>query len=465
MNSFTKTLLQSDALTQAACLARGETSSEALTRATLVSSVGINSAINCFVHIDPNAALKAARAADERRRLGRQLSVFDGLTFAVKDNIDVAGMPTGNGLGYCGDAPIASEDAPAVAALKRAGMVPLGKLNMHEIALGATNDNPHCGRCHNPLQPGFTPGGSSGGSAAAVAAGLCAVALGTDTMGSVRIPASYCGVYGLKPGGGRVSTAGVTRLCRQLDSVGPLARSGRDLEALWPLLAGEPVAAAEATPVHHESGLETGLELEALRWALVQDCEALGVDAEIARAYAALLDSLPGAARLPRDFAALDFSAARRAGLLLCEAEANVQFAAELQQRPALFSEGLHKLLRWGAERSAPDLVRAQDAVEATGEWLRHQLQDVDYLLTPTAPQAAFSFETPAPANQANLTSCVNMAGLPAASIPLGVNTAGMPFGLQVVGHAGDERRLLAVCTALQARLVGKTPQLLAEGG
>ena len=461
MNSFTKTLLQSDALTQAACLARGEISSEALTRAALVASVRVNSAINCFVHLDPNSALEAARAADQRRRLGRPLSLFDGLTFAAKDNIDLAGMPTGNGLGYRGDAPIAREDAPAVAALKRAGMVPLGKLNMHEIALGATNDNPHCGRCHNPLRPGFTPGGSSGGSAAAVAAGLCAIALGTDTMGSVRIPASYCGVYGLKPGLGTVSTAGVTRLCRRLDSVGPLARSGRDLQALWPILGGESAASAEGTPVIEEPELD----LAKLRWALMRDSTRLGVDAEIAHAYARLLDGLPGAARLLRDFSAVDFSAARRAGLLLCEAEANVQFAEQLQQRPELFSEGLRKLLRWGAERSAPDLVRAQDMVEATGDWLRRQLQGADFLLTPTAPQAAFSFDAQAPASQANLTSCVNMAGLAAASIPLGVNAAGLPFGLQVIGRAGAEAQLLAVCTALQVRCVSNNTRLLAEGG
>lgn len=458
MNSFTKTLLQSDALTQAACLARGETSSEALTRAALISCVRGSSDINCFVHLDPDTALKAARAADNRRRLGRQLSLFDGLTFAVKDNIDVAGMPTGNGLGYRGDAPIAREDAPVVAALKRAGMVPLGKLNMHEIALGATNDNPHSGRCHNPLQRGFTPGGSSGGSAAAVAAGLCAIALGTDTMGSVRIPASYCGVYGLKPGRHSLSTAGVTRLCRRLDSVGPLARSGRDLQALWPVLCEELSERVISTELPE-------IDLAEVRWAKVQDSAALGVDAEIARAYTNLVQTLPGAEQLSRDFTELDFSAARRAGLLLCEAEANVQFAPELQQRPALFSDELHKLLHWGADRSAPDLVRAQDVVEATGEWLRCQLQGADFLLTPTAPQSAFSFDTPAPANQANLTSCVNMAGLAATSLPLGVNTAGMPFGLQVIGRAGDETRLLAVSTALQAQLAGKAPQLLAEGG
>ena len=460
MNSFTKTLLQSDALTQAACLARGETSSEALTRAALVASVRINSGINCFVYLDPNTALEAARAADQRRRLGRPLSLFDGLTFAVKDNIDLAGMPTGNGLGYRGDAPIAREDAPAVAALKRAGMVPLGKLNMHEIALGATNDNPHCGRCHNPLRPGFTPGGSSGGSAAAVAAGLCAIALGTDTMGSVRIPASYCGVYGLKPGRGSVSTAGVTRLCRRLDSVGPLARSGRDLQALWSLLGGEPATSVGGAPVNEEPELD----LARIRWALVQDSISLGVDAEIAQGYASFLDGLPGSARLLRDLTALDFSVARRAGLLLCEAEANVQFAEQLQRRPELFSEGMRKLLRWGADRSAPDLVRAQDTVEDTGDWLRRQLQGADFLLTPTAPQAAFSFDVPAPVNQANLTSWVNMAGLAAASIPLGVNAAGLPFGLQVIGRAGAEAQLLAVCTALQARCNNNT-QLLAEGG
>ncbi|WOX05922.1 amidase [Microbulbifer pacificus] len=439
-------LLSKDATELAACLQRGEFSIQALTARTLAAITRSKDSINAYVYLDREGAMNAARAADVRRRMGQTLSPFDGLTVAVKDNIDVAGMPTANGLGYRGVAPIAREDAAVVARLRAAGLIVLGKLNMHEIALGATNDNPHWGRCENPLRAGFTPGGSSGGSAAAVAAGLCAFALGTDTMGSVRIPASYCGVSGLKPGRDSVSTNGVTRLCRQLDTVGPLARSSRDLRALWPFLqdAGGEDAFGRA-------------DLASTHWALVGDFEQLGVAADISAAFRRFADALPGAVQRRRKFAETDFSAFRRAGLLMCEAEANVTFADELSQMPALFSDELQRLLQWGAARSAPDLVRAQDVVETAGNWLRGQLQDVDFLLTPTTLQTAFPFSQVAPVNQANLTACVNMAGLAAASIPLGVSGDGLPFGVQIIARAGAETALLDTCVALEQWLHSKS--------
>ncbi|MFV8784207.1 amidase [Microbulbifer sp. SA54] len=436
--------LAKDATALAARLERGELSSQALTARTLAAITRSQDSINAFVHVDREGAMRAALEADVRMRQGQRLSAFDGLTCAVKDNIDVAGMPTANGLGYRDSAPVAVEDAPVVARLRAAGVIVLGKLNMHEIALGATNDNPHWGRCENPLRAGFTPGGSSGGSGAAVAAGLCAFALGTDTMGSVRIPASYCGVAGLKPGRDQISMAGVTRLCRQLDTVGPLARSARDLRALWPLLSE--VTATELQPPQE-------VDLTSVRWAVMRDCAEAGVEGEIAEAFQSLSESLPGTEPLSRSFAAIDFSAIRRAGLLLCEAEANVTFAAELQQQPHLFSEQLQGLLQWGAQRSAPDLVRATDVVEAAGSWLRRQLQGADFLLTPTAPQTAFAFADRAPVNQANLTSVANMAGFAAASIPLGISAGGLPFGVQVIGRPGAESALLNVLVALQAWL------------
>ena len=442
-------ILARDAIALAACLERGDFNSEALTARTLAAITHSQDTINAFVHVDREGAMRAAREADVRRRAGRPLSAFDGLTVAVKDNIDVAGMPTANGLGYGDNAPKAAEDAAAVARLRAAGLIVVGKLNMHEIALGATNDNPHWGRCENPLRPGYTPGGSSGGSGAAVAAGLCAFALGTDTMGSVRIPASYCGVAGLKPGRDRVLTSGVTRLCQQLDTIGPLARSARDLVELWPLLS-------DVSP--GEVPRSRKADLNGVRWGLIGDCAQVGVEEGICHGFQYLMESLPGALRLPLNFSAIDFSAIRRAGLLLCEAEANVTFATELQRQPQLFSEPLLGLLRWGAQRSAPELVQAADTVQAAGDWLRQQLRGVDFLLSPTTPQTAFPFAQPAPVNQANLTSVVNMAGLPAVSIPLGISAEGLPFGVQIISGAGSEPALLDISVALQAWLAEHAP-------
>lgn len=434
-------MLAKDATALAASLQRGELSSQALTARTLAAIGRSQQSINAFVHIDREGAMNAAREADVRRRMGKPLSVFDGLTCAIKDNIDVAGMPTANGLGYRGAAPVARQDAPAVARLRAAGIIVLGKLNMHEIALGATNENPHWGRCENPLRAGYTPGGSSGGSGAAVAAGLCAFALGTDTMGSVRIPASYCGIAGLKPGRDSLTMTGVTRLCRQLDTVGPLAKSARDLSTLWPLLNGS------SSPAVRPSRKS---DLNRVRWAVMEDCERVGVDADISKVFRELTERLPGSRHLPLNFSTVDFSSIRRAGLLLCEAEANVTFAAELKQQPQLFSEQLHGLLQWGAQRSAPELVQAADTVMMAGDWLQQQMRGVDFLLTPTAPQTAFPFAETAPVNQANLTSVVNMAGLPAVSIPLGTSDDGLPFGLQIIGGTGSETAILDISVALQ---------------
>ena len=187
---------------------------------------GVGKPLNAFVALSEQSALADAKRAGERARQRRRLGVLDGIPIALKDNIDVAGMPTTNGLG--GLPRMADTDAAVTQRLRRAGAIILGKLNMHEAALGGTTDNPHHGRTHNPYRMGFSPGGSSGGSGAAVAAGLCAAALGTDTAGSIRLPASYCGVVGFKPTYQRVSMQGIVPLHRRLDHVGPLTRTVAD---------------------------------------------------------------------------------------------------------------------------------------------------------------------------------------------------------------------------------------------
>src|SRR5262249_20509827 len=175
-----------------------------LTRAYVERAGGAGQSLNCYLTLcGERAAAEAAQAAVRAARKQR-LGALDGIPIAVKDNIDVAGVPTTNGIG--GTHLPAAADAEGIRRLRAVGAVILGKLNMHEGALGAVNDNPHHGRTTNPFRDGYTPGGSSGGSGAAVAAGLCAAALGTDTGGSVRIPAAYCGVVGLKPSYGLAST-------------------------------------------------------------------------------------------------------------------------------------------------------------------------------------------------------------------------------------------------------------------
>src|SRR5688572_6248440 len=208
-------------------LAGGRIDSARLTRACTDAIARDNPRLGAFLALDESAPQQAV-ASDARRAEGRMIGRLDGLAVAVKDNFDVAGLPTTAGLpGRRGR--IATEDAAAVARLRAAGAVILGKTNLDEGVLGTTSANPHYGAVQNPLRAGYTAGGSSGGSAAAVAAGLCSFALGSDTLGSVRIPASHCGVFALKPTQGEISTRGMVRAARRLDCVGLLARSVEDL--------------------------------------------------------------------------------------------------------------------------------------------------------------------------------------------------------------------------------------------
>ena len=189
-------LLSRDLTALSAALSSGGIGSVELVGQTLAAIDASQPVLNSYIAVDADAALSAAAASDRRRARG-EAGALEGLPVAVKDNIDAAGFATTAGMDTRRHAAPAAQDSPAVAALRAAGAVIVGKLNLHEAAMGADSDNPFYGACHNPHRPGYTPGGSSGGSGAAVAAGLCAAALGTDTMGSVRIPASYCGVVGL----------------------------------------------------------------------------------------------------------------------------------------------------------------------------------------------------------------------------------------------------------------------------
>ena len=212
----------------AAALAAGEATPSQLLDTYLERIEALEPTLNCFITITSDLARAQARSADRRHADRRPRSVLDGIPIGLKDNIDVAGIPTTNGTGR---AVVADVDARIVTGLKDAGAILVGKLNLHEAALGATTDNPHHGRTVNPHRLGYTPGGSSGGSGAAVAAGLCLAAIGSDTLGSVRLPAAYCGVVGFKPSPRHGGCQGVAPLMPELDTLGPLARTVRDAGA------------------------------------------------------------------------------------------------------------------------------------------------------------------------------------------------------------------------------------------
>lgn len=358
-----------------------------------------------------------------------------GLTVGIKANIAVADLPWTGGMGLYRDR-LSDRDAAVVTQLRAAGATILGTLNMHEAALGATTDNPFFGQTQNPHRIGYTPGGSSGGSAAAVAAGLCDLALGTDTLGSIRIPAAYCGVYGLKPTHGVLSQDGLICLEPSFDVIGPLAASVALVEAGWRALGGSPAA--------HSPSLS--------RLMLLEDLGGVAIEPAVERAHARAIAALD----LPtRSMALTDTPGTlREAGLGACIAYLSDELGDAAHG--AGISPALAAILTLGSRLPPrPELIARAKAqlIDALG--------DDGLLLLPTAPQTAFPHSQRAPANQADFTTLASIAGLPALSLPAGWGDDGLPVGVQIIGPAGSEAALFATARQLDAALnaYGRPPQ------
>ncbi|RAH97778.1 amidase [Acuticoccus sediminis] len=407
-----------------------------------------------FLRVDADRAIAAAEASDARIAAGRPLGPLDGVTVAVKGNLAVAGAPWTAGIaGWRGR--IAERDATAVARLRATGAIILGEVNLHEGALGATTDNPTFGRCANPLGAGLTPGGSSGGSGAAVAAGMADVALGTDTMGSVRIPAAYCGVAGIKPTAGLVGRGGLAYLAPTLDSVGPLAPS---VARLWPVLAaiaGPDVRDPDslAAPAAWTEGQQP-CDLSGLTFGVPRQIDDVDCEPAVLTAFALALEAAraAGAEIVTVDVAGWEPGRARRGGLLVSEAEGAVAMAALMDVEDAI-SAYLQGLLAYGRDAGAPRLVDAYARMRAAGAACHRALAAVDALILPTAPQRAFPHDRPAPANQADLTAIANFAGVPAVALPVPLAEGGLPGSVQLVGKPWSDGSLLAWAEHIEAEL------------
>jgi aspartyl-tRNA(Asn)/glutamyl-tRNA(Gln) amidotransferase subunit A len=373
------------------------------------------------------------------------------LPAAIKDNIDVAGMPTTAGIAAYANR-IATEDAPVVARLRAAGVHILGKVAMHEGALGATTDVPR--PCHNPLRHGFTPGGSSGGSAAAVAAGLAPLALGTDTMGSVRIPAAYCGVVGLKPTAGLVPRTGVVPLSPRLDTVGPIAATPRLCALALEAIAGEEAAdpASRPLPPGWRAVPSAAANPHGLRIALPQPVLDAPMEPAILAAWEDTVARLRdlGALVTPAPIPGWDPGASRRAGLLLIEAEAAALHEALIDD-PAAATAPFRAALAYGRSLTGIRLARALFRLDEARAAILRVLDGHDLVLTPTAPQRAFAFDAPVPHDQADFTAIANIAGLPALALPWAAPDGGLPCSVQLLGRPCAEAALVGLAEALTA--------------
>lgn len=438
---------QNDNLTDLiASLVHGEDTPVALAQRCLARAAS-HSALNAFVALDADIVMAQAHAAQKRRKRGTPLSPIDGIPIAVKDNFLTRDYPT---TACSNAAPLepAGVDATIVANLRAAGAVIFAKTNMHEWAFGATNATSNIGVTKNPHNHAHITGGSSGGSAAAVASGIVPLALGSDTGGSVRIPASACGIYGFKPSYGRASRHGVLPLSWSLDAPGPMATTLQGIEQVLPYVLG---ADLRDTSTVHARTLQDIPTITAPRVinlsgpGLERSSEVnSAVDAALRRSDVILSQGI-----LPD----IDPYFAAWEAILHCEASAYHQ--ALLCQNSAGFSEVTRAHLEAGSRITAVELLKAQDIRARLLRYLSEELPPWDALVLPTLPVTAPKhgedwqhFGGRNVTTQDSMTWFCwlgNLAGLPCVTLPIGTAASGLPIGLMVMGRPGGDEALLAV--------------------
>jgi aspartyl-tRNA(Asn)/glutamyl-tRNA(Gln) amidotransferase subunit A len=447
----------------------GSLSPVAATEAALDRIVLCNATLNAFSFVDGGAALQAARQSETRWRRAAPLGPVDGVPVSVKDNLLTKGWPTLKGS--CAVEPNQpwDEDAPAVARLREQGAVLLGKTCMPEFGWKAVTDSPLNGITRNPWNPATTPGGSSGGAAVAVATGMGPLALGTDGGGSVRIPASFTGVFGLKPTFGRVP-AWPPSPFGTVAQIGPMTRTVADAALLMNAIARPDPRDWYALPpddTDYLGGLEAGVR--GLRLAFSPDLGVAGVDPEVAGLIAA-------AATVFRELGAVVEETDPGLGDLhdtyLCVHAAGAAsiVAGFAAARPRM-DPGLIALAEFGERLSLTDYLGASRARETAGYRMNLFHQSYDLLLTPTLPIAAFAAGSEVPPgggleswiDWTPMTYPFNLTGQPAATVPCGLTAAGLPVGLQVVGPRYGDALVLRACRAYEAARPFVMPDLEAR--
>jgi aspartyl-tRNA(Asn)/glutamyl-tRNA(Gln) amidotransferase subunit A len=369
--------------------------------------------IGALADIDAHGALTAATASAARWSRGAARSALDGIPLAIKSNIAVAGLPCTAGIGAYRERR-ATADAGCVARLRAGGAIILGTTRMDEAALGATGDNPWFGRTLNPHDRNAITGGSSSGSAAAVAAGFCVAALGTDTFGSVRIPAAWCGVFGAKLALGAVNLEGIVPLAKSFDCLGILARYANDCRTLATCLGlaeggGPPSPRVALTGFEGDtSGLASGLEA---------GLAALGIGSR-------------SISLAPDPFGTL-----MRPALLIAEAEGAETHRLLLDDRDSAVSLGLRKLFDWGRARSSEERASARAAISVGRIRILDQLAESDLLVSPVTTSTAPRIGREDDRLAARFTLTASVCGLPAVSAPFGSTPEHLPRAIQITGR------------------------------
>jgi aspartyl-tRNA(Asn)/glutamyl-tRNA(Gln) amidotransferase subunit A len=431
-------------------LRRKEISPVELTTTCLARIEELNPTINAFITVLHESALAEARAAEAEINAGRWRGPLHGIPIGLKDLIDTAGVKTTCASALFADR-VPTEDAYIVQRLKSAGAVLIGKQNMQEFAYGGTSTSSYFGPVHNPWDTDRIAGGSSGGSAAAVVTGMCFAAIGTDTGGSVREPAAFCGIVGLKPTYGRVSVRGVFPLSASLDHVGPLCRDVRDTALMLGAIAGYDKLDATCVDWPVESYADALTETTRPRIGIVRHPFFDDLDPEIATA---IDEALKQISTLAADVLDIDLPATPTA---VQGPEVYALHAKSFTATPELYAPWIRERLKQAAAVDIVSYIEARQHLDRVRREIDDVFAQVDFLITPTTPVPPITIRealdmSPDPAGELWLrnTRPFNAYGLPTISIPCGFTKAGLPIGLQISSAHFSEAKLLSFAFAYE---------------
>jgi aspartyl-tRNA(Asn)/glutamyl-tRNA(Gln) amidotransferase subunit A len=427
-----------------------QTTAEAVLDKCLQRIAERNPTLNAFITVFEDDAREGARTADREIRSGQYRGPLHGVPISLKDLFDVRGAAT-TAASRVRHGHIADRDAAAVTALRHAGAVIVGKTNLHEFAFGTTNEDSAFGAARHPIDPSRSPGGSSGGSAAAVADGMCFASMGTDTGGSIRIPAAVCGLVGLKPTCGELSIEGVVPLSPTLDHIGPICRSVEDAAIIYHALRGNRQSADRAA------------DSRSLKLAIPRHYFLSMLDPQVAAAFETACERLRESGATLTDVSIPHAGDIGAVYLHIVLPEAAAYHATALERRPEDYTANVRLRLEMGRYILAEDYARAFAGRALIKREVDAALEGVDGLFLPAlaipAPKIGVptvrigGTEEPVRNVMLRCTQAFNVSGHPAIALPCGATTEGLPIGAQIVGAYGDTARLLGVATAVEAAL------------
>jgi aspartyl-tRNA(Asn)/glutamyl-tRNA(Gln) amidotransferase subunit A len=441
-----------------------------LTRACLSRIERLNPTLNAFITVTADAAMAQARAAEADIQRGRWLGALHGIPIALKDLLDTAGVRTTAASALFKDR-VPREDAELVRRLKAAGAVILGKLNMHEFAYGGSSVISYFGPVRNPHEPNYSTGGSSGGAAAAVAAQLCYSAIGSDTGGSIRQPAGYCGIVGFKPTYGQVSKRGVIPLSWSLDHLGPMTRRVIDAALTLQVIAGYDPNDTDSTNTPVQDYVETlAAKISSLRIGIARKHFYEGLHPEIQAAMDTALSVLTTLTASQRE---IEITVANDLALVVQKAEAYAYHREYVTKTPELYQADTLKRIRAGAEISAADYINGRRQLDQFRRSVPKLFETVDLIVTPTSPVPTFTISElladPEHLRDKELltvrnTRPFNLLGIPTISVPCGYTRKGLPIGMQISGPPGGEATVLRLAHAYEQATEWQTRRQEAVG-